>query len=128
MLTRAPHKQPKETYQPGGESRPRRARGATGAVITRPAVRRRGRIDTVQPEIVKALRQMGASVAVTSSLGKGFPDLVVGWRRRNALLEVKTGDADLTVDEVNFRAKWAGQLAIVRTPEEAVLAVIASSK
>jgi hypothetical protein len=78
--------------------------------------------------IVKALRDMGASVAVTSSLGGGFPDLVVGWRGQNTLLECKTGNASMTGDEANFQMKWAGQLTVVRTPEEAVLAVIANSK
>jgi len=123
MLKRAPGKPGKETYHPVAQSRPRRARGATFAVSVRPAIRRRGRVDTVQPAIVKALRDMGASVAITSSVGSGFPDLVVGWRGHNTLLECKTGNAKLTGDEAAFQMKWAGQLTVVRTPEEAVIAV-----
>ena len=118
----------KEIYHPAPKSCPRRARGRTSAVITRAAIRQRGRVDTVQPGIVKALRDTGASVAITSSVGSGFPDLVVGWRGHNTLLECKTGTAKLTGDEAGFQMKWAGQLTTVRTPQEAVLAVIANSK
>lgn len=90
----------------------------------RPAIRRRGRIDTVQHAIVKALRDLGASVEITSSVGAGFPDLVVGWRGCNMLLECKTGSAKLSGDEAAFQMKWAGQLTVVRTPEDAVVAVM----
>lgn len=48
-----------------------------------------GRCDRNQPEIVSALRSIGASVLITSNQGGGFPDLVVGWRGHNYLLEVK---------------------------------------
>src|SRR5688572_22293101 len=36
------------------------------------------RVDGNQNIIVKALRNQGASVAITSALGQGFPDIVVG--------------------------------------------------
>lgn len=36
------------------------------------------RVDRNQPEIVKALREQGASVAHTHQIGQGFPDIVVG--------------------------------------------------
>ena len=87
-------------------------------------MRRAGRVDLTQSEIVKALRKVGATVTVLSQVGHGFPDLCVGWRGENKLLEVKTGDGGLTSDEKDWHAKWNGQVAIVRTPEEAVLAVI----
>ena len=87
-------------------------------------MRRAGRVDLTQHEIVKALRSCGARVLVLSAVGKGCPDLLVGWRGENTLLECKTGNASLTTDEKEFHATWPGKLAIVRTPEEAVLAVI----
>ena len=43
-------------------------------------MRRAAKVDANQPATVKALRDAGMTVAVTSSLGKGFPDLVVGFR------------------------------------------------
>jgi len=87
-------------------------------------MRRAGRVDLTQGEIVKALRKVGAKVYVLSGVGHGFPDLLVGWRGENTLLECKTGDAGLTTEEKEFHATWPGKIAIVRTPEEAVLAVI----
>jgi hypothetical protein len=38
----------------------------------------RKRVDRNQPEIVDALRQAGASVGHTHTVGQGFPDIVVG--------------------------------------------------
>ena len=79
-------------------------------------VRHRGRTDGTQTEIVKALRKLGATVAVTSALGDGFPDLVVGWRGVNHLVEVKNGSLspskrELTPDEEKFHATWRGESA-----------------
>lgn len=36
------------------------------------------RVDRNQPEIVEALRKVGASVGHTHAVGQGFPDVVVG--------------------------------------------------
>lgn len=38
----------------------------------------RKRIDRNQPEIVEALREAGASVGHTHTIGQGFPDVIVG--------------------------------------------------
>jgi hypothetical protein len=62
-------------------------------------------------------------------MGDGCPDLLIGYHGRNVLLEVKDGDKapskrELTADEKDWHAKWAGQVCVVETPEEAQLAVI----
>lgn len=41
-------------------------------------MRRAAKTDDNQKEIVAAFRRLGFTVAVTSALGQGFPDLVVG--------------------------------------------------
>ena len=41
-------------------------------------MRKRGRTDGNQSEIVKALRKLGYSVLVMSSMGGGAPDICVG--------------------------------------------------
>ena len=87
-------------------------------------MRKRGRTDIHQTAIVRALRQIGASVAVTSGLGGGFPDLVWSRAGRTGLMEIKTGNEPLTEAEKAFHAKWAGDIAIVRGPEEAQLEVL----
>ena len=86
---------------------------------------KRGRTDTNQTEIVKALRAVGASVAVTSSLGKGFPDLVVGWQGRNYLLEVKDGTLPpsrtrLTPDEQKWHDSWRGHVVTIYSADDAL--------
>jgi hypothetical protein len=45
-------------------------------------MKRAAKVDINQKEIVAYLRKIGASVAVMSAVGQGFPDLVVGWRGR----------------------------------------------
>ena len=88
-------------------------------------MRRAGRTDANQKEIVDALRKAGASVHVTSSVGGGFPDLVVGFRGKNYLLEVKPAEGPpsaqrLTKDEVDFHCDWLGQLSVVHTILDAI--------
>lgn len=86
---------------------------------------RAAKADANQTEIVKALRQMGASVQHLHTLGKGCPDLLVGWRGVNILLEVKDGEKvpskrRLTPDEQEWHERWRGQVAIVESVEDAV--------
>jgi hypothetical protein len=52
-------------------------------------------------------------------------DLLVGYRDRTVLLEVKTEDGRLTKQQVQFIAEWnGGPVHVVRDPEEAVNIVI----
>lgn len=76
--------------------------------------------DQNQKEIVKALRQIGASVFNTAPLGKGFPDLVIGYRRKNYLIEVKTEKGKLTPHEEEFFNTWNGEVSLVRNIEDAI--------
>ncbi len=87
-------------------------------------MRRAGKVDLIQAETVRLLRQIGASVQVLSGVGQGVPDLLCGFRGINVLLELKTGTAALTEDEARWHAKWAGQVRIVRTAEDAQVALI----
>jgi hypothetical protein len=50
----------------------------------------RRRVDSTQVGIVLALRKTGASVQHLHTIGKGCPDLLVGYRGRNILIEVKS--------------------------------------
>jgi len=87
--------------------------------------RRRAKIDVNQPEIVKNLRKLGYSVAVTSSLGKGFPDILVGHNHKNFMFEIKDpnkppSQVKLTDDELTFHRKWRGQINTVFDAEEII--------
>jgi Holliday junction resolvase len=81
-------------------------------------VRRRGRIDANQPEIVKALRKAGANVLSLASVGDGCPDLLVARGGRMILMEIKDGtrkpsEQELTDDERLFHLRWSRYAVIV---------------
>ena len=93
-------------------------------------MRRAGKIDANHAAIVDALRKIGASVQSLASMGVGVPDLLVGWRGINVLFEVKDGAKipsarKLTADESNWHEKWAGQIAVVESAEQAQTVLIA---
>lgn len=79
-----------------------------------------GKVDTNQAQIVDALRKVGASVAITSDLGAGYPDLTVGFRGQNYLIEVKILNGKLTRAQVLWHHLWQGQVSIVRNEMEAL--------
>lgn len=76
--------------------------------------------------IADAFRAAGASVIETHRLGDDFPDLVIGWRGRTVLVEVKNpeGRDRETEGQRLAREAWRGDLwVIVRDPAAAVTAV-----
>lgn len=85
-------------------------------------------VDANQPEIVAALRGVGATVQLLHKVGKGCPDLAVGWRGWNYFLEVKDGTKPpsarvLTDDQVEWHGGWKGQVAVVKSVDEALQAI-----
>ena len=82
-----------------------------------------GRVDKNQQQIVSALRKLGCSVAITSDVGSGFPDVIVGYNGRNYLIEIKSSKGKLRKSQEDFRDKWVGQWAVCYSLEE-VLKVI----
>jgi len=86
------------------------------------------RIDKNQPEITAALRSVGASVEFLHPLGKGVPDLLVGYRGCNYVLEVKDGGLtpsrkQLTDDERDWHNAWRGKVHIVESVDQALTAI-----
>ena len=80
--------------------------------------RRAGRTDGNQQSIVESARKLGATVQVLSGMGEGCPDLLIGFRGRNYLVEVKDpaqppSARRLTPDQTRWHAEWLGQVAIV---------------
>lgn len=92
-------------------------------------MRTAARVDANQSVLVQQLRGIpGCKVAITSGLGKGFPDIVVGFMRVNYLFEIKDpvqppSGRKLTKDEKKFHDQWAGQIAIVETIEDCLAAM-----
>ena len=71
--------------------------------------------DANEPEIVEALRAVGASVLLIDDI-----DLIVGFRGVNYLLEVKTAKGKLNKKQEKFFRGWVGQVNIVRTAIQAL--------
>ena len=75
--------------------------------------------DANEPEIVKALEQIGCSVMRLDTPC----DLLVGRQGRTFLLEVKSATGTLTPDQEKFTDTWRGQFNVVRSVDDAIAAV-----
>jgi hypothetical protein len=89
-------------------------------------LRRFGRIDPNQPAIVKGLRAFGATVQSLAEVGKGCPDILVGFQHRNYLFEIKDPNATdkrlklLKPDQQEWHEAWRGQVTKIETLDEAI--------
>jgi len=91
-------------------------------------MRTAARVDDNHSEIVDALRSVGATVLDLSRVGKGCPDILVGHRSANYLMEIKDGQKTasrktLTPQQREFFATWAGHAIVVETVDEALRAL-----
>jgi hypothetical protein len=98
------------------------------------AMRRAAKVDEGHAAVVSALRAAHVKVLSLAAVGKGCPDLLVGWRGgKLMLLEVKSppgpdGGTSKTGQRLNeaqerFKAEWP--VTVVHSPEEALKAVLA---
>jgi hypothetical protein len=91
-------------------------------------MRQAARIDANQPKIVEALEKVGCTVQHLHTLGKGCPDLLVGYRDINYLFEITDGDKPLskqrlTPDELEWHSGWRGLVWTVNSIEDALRVV-----
>lgn len=97
-------------------------------------MRKAARTDANQEQIVSCLRGYGMSVQSLAAVGKGVPDLLVGWRGKNFLLEVKDGkkppsQTQLTPDQIEWHGAWRGAKPhVVHSVNEAVSVILESFK
>src|SRR5688572_6694092 len=78
------------------------------------------KIDANQNAIVKAFRNMGISVLILSNVGKGCPDICLGFGGNCYLIEIKNGGLSpsatkLTSAEQKFFDEWKGNVSIIRS-------------
>ena len=83
------------------------------------------RVDANQADIVLALRQVGATVQHLHEVGRGCPDILVGFRGVTLVLEIKDGNKapskrKLTKDEQNWHDDWRGQVDTVESIDDAL--------
>ena len=87
---------------------------------------RAAKIDANQEAVVTALRTAGATVQSLAGVGKGVPDLLVGYQNQTLLMEVKDGNKSpsarlLTEDQLKWHGSWnGGALAVVDSPDAAL--------
>jgi len=87
---------------------------------------RAARVDQNHDQIVTALRAAGATVQSLAGVGKGVPDLLVGYQGKTLLMEVKDGFKSpsrrlLTEDQLKWHGSWnGGALAVVDSPDAAL--------
>jgi Holliday junction resolvase len=86
-------------------------------------MRRHFKVDLNHREIVAALRDVGASVYSLSTVGGGVPDLLVGYKGVNYLLEIKSGAGTFTPDQIRFSTLYRGAFVVVRSIGEAYDAI-----
>ena len=86
------------------------------------------RVDANQAEIVDALRKAGATVQDLHEVGKGCPDILVGYytyeycdlTEVNILMEIKAPGGKLNKREQEWHNSWRGQVVVVHSIEEAL--------
>jgi hypothetical protein len=87
---------------------------------------RAAKIDANQEAVVTALRTAGATVQSLASVGKGVPDLLVGYKGQTLLMEIKDGFKApsarlLNKDQLRWHGNWkGGALAVVDSPDAAL--------
>ena len=88
-------------------------------------MRRAARTDANHSRVIAAMRKIGAVVTDTSAVGSGFPDLVVSFRGKWHLFEVKDGAKPpsarkLTDDQELWIAEQRAPVYVVKSEQEAI--------
>ncbi len=87
--------------------------------------RRASRVDDNHAIIVSIFRSMGVSVADTSGVHGGFPDIVIGFGGVTVLVEIKDGKKcaskrKLRPTQVKFHRNFKGAITVVESACQAI--------
>ena len=79
--------------------------------------------DANQSEIIDGLRSLGATVVSLSNVGGGCPDIVIGYKGVNYLVEIKDGnkpksERELRAKQHAFFDSWKGQVEVATSLDE----------
>lgn len=96
-------------------------------------MRRAGKVDANQGEIVAALRELGISVQILSAVGEGCPDILVGYKGGNYPIEIKDGERPpsertLTPQQKKWHAEWKGTAYVANRLSDVLLIIGAARK
>ena len=84
-------------------------------------VRRAAKVDANHLDICLALRSFGASVLSLASIGRGCPDICIGFRGTTYLAEIKNNKVrwSMTDDQKIFHAGWNAPILVLDSVESA---------
>lgn len=85
--------------------------------------------DANHNEVVYALQKAGAYVLDMSHVGRGFPDLIVGFQSKTILMEIKNpktayGKKGLNKNQIKWKDQWSGGIYCVVDSPDAALRMI----
>jgi hypothetical protein len=66
------------------------------------------------------LKKLGYSVCHIHQIGKGCPDIMVGWGGVTYLVEIKNDGGKLTPDEEAWHKNWRGDVIIAYNTEDII--------
>ena len=67
------------------------------------------RVDENQKQLVHTFIALGCSVLNLSTVGRGCPDLLIGYRGKTVLVEIKSNSkATFTDPQIKFMQEWRG--------------------
>jgi hypothetical protein len=81
------------------------------------------RTDANHKQIVQSLRDIGATVQSLANVGAGCPDILVGFRGANYLIEIKRPGKRLRQNQRDWHNNWRGEVTTVRSIDEALRVV-----
>jgi len=71
------------------------------------------KVDLNHTEIVKTFRDLGATVFDASGIGRGFPDIVLGYNNITCLVEIKSSEKKkFTEAQLKFMSEWKGSSVV----------------
>lgn len=80
----------------------------------------RHRRDAIHKAVVEEFRRLGCSVADTSQMGGGCPDLFVADPEGQFFcVEIKAGKGNVSATQIRFAQNWNGPVYVVRDAETA---------
>jgi hypothetical protein len=85
--------------------------------------RRAARVDANQAAIVACLRKAGATVQHLHRVADDCPDLLVGYRAQNFVIEVKMPKEQLRPGQRAWMESWRGQACVAHSCEEALYSI-----
>lgn len=87
-----------------------------------------GNPDENQKGIVDLARSIDAKVEITTGVGGGFPDLVIGFRNQTHLAEIKKPGEDLRKSQQLFVQRWPAPVWKIETGQQLVDALLKADR